>query len=168
MSEPTASRPYIPDPAYGIPQDTKGLLPWSHVTERLTVAKVYWLATVSPEGHPHATPVDGLWLDNTLYFSGSPQTRRHRNLALNPAVCVHLESGHDVVILHGIASPQPPLEHSLALQLVAAHAEKYGYGFTVEQFETGGSGAYCFHPRVAFAWSQFAEDMTRWTFPEAD
>lgn len=28
-------------------------------------------------------------------------SRRNRNLARNPAVCVHLESGSDVVILYG-------------------------------------------------------------------
>ncbi len=30
---PTADRPHMP--GYGIPKDEKGLLPWSHVTERM-------------------------------------------------------------------------------------------------------------------------------------
>ncbi|MFN2489071.1 MAG: hypothetical protein ABR529_04920 [Actinomycetota bacterium] len=31
MAEPTADRPYIPD--YGIPTDTKGMLPYSYAAE---------------------------------------------------------------------------------------------------------------------------------------
>ncbi len=72
--EPKAGRPRIPR-EYGVTSDKKGLLPWSHVNERMTKAMQYWVCTVSPEGRPHATPVDGLWLDGRLYFGGSPKTR---------------------------------------------------------------------------------------------
>ena len=106
-AEPTlvASRPYSPGAEYGMPKSKRGLLPWQHVSERMAAARYYWISTVDPDGRPHATPVDGLWLDDLLYFGGSPTTRRNRNLALNPATCVHLESGIDVVILHGDAHP---------------------------------------------------------------
>src|SRR5713101_864744 len=99
---PKASRPPFPR-EYGVSHSEKGLLPWSHVADRMKVAQHYWICTVSPKGHPHATPVDGLWLNDRLYFGGSPQSRRHRNLIANPAVCVHLESAMDVIILHGDA-----------------------------------------------------------------
>ncbi len=99
---PRASRPQLPAD-YGVPTATKDLLPWSHVTAQMTMARHYWVCTVSPNGQPHATPVDGLWLDDRLYFGGSPQTRRNRNLAENPAVCIHLESADDVLILQGKA-----------------------------------------------------------------
>src|SRR6266545_3477969 len=89
---PTARRPHSPGRAYGIPKNKKELLPWSHVSDRMAQARAYWICTVSPEGRPHATPVDGLWLDDRLYFGGSPETRRHRNLAANPAVSIHLDS----------------------------------------------------------------------------
>ncbi len=42
-------------------------------------------------------------IEAAAYFGGSPQTRRNRNLVETPAVCVHLESRSDVVILHGDA-----------------------------------------------------------------
>lgn len=100
--EPKASRPRIPR-EYGVTRDKKGLLPWSHVNERMTKAKQYWVCTVSPEGRPHATPVDGLWLDGRLYFGGSPKTRWMRNVAANPAVSIHLESASEVIILEGEA-----------------------------------------------------------------
>lgn len=89
---PTARRPALPKD-YGIPKTKSGLLAWADVVSRLTAARHYWICTVSPDGRPHATPVDGLWLDDALYFSGSPRTRRSRNLLANPDACVHLESG---------------------------------------------------------------------------
>ncbi len=64
-AHPHASRPQIPAD-YGVPHNTKGLLPWSHVTERMAQALHYWICTVGPNGRPHATPVDGLWLDDQL------------------------------------------------------------------------------------------------------
>jgi hypothetical protein len=64
--EPEASRPQIPA-VYGVPKHNKGLLPWSHVSERIEQARVYWITTVDPDCQPYATPVDGLWLDGRLY-----------------------------------------------------------------------------------------------------
>src|SRR5262245_8042789 len=96
------TRPHMPAD-YGVPKNNAGLLPWSHVTARMTEAHHYWVATVDAQGCPHATPVDGLWLDDALYFGGSPQTKRHRNMSGNAEVCVHLESATDVIILRGKA-----------------------------------------------------------------
>jgi hypothetical protein len=160
--EPKASRPELP-PEYGVSKSPKGLLPWSHVTERLMKAVHYWICTVSPDGRPHATPVDGLWLDDRLYFGGSPQTRRQRNLAANPAVCIHLESGTDVVILHGEARAHRP-DRVLAKRLAEASRHKYGYGPRPEEYET--SGVHVFRPRVVFAWTNLPKDATRWQVPD--
>jgi hypothetical protein len=55
-SAPKVSRPQIPA-VYGLPKHNKGLLPWSHVSERMAQARVYWITTVDPGGRPHATPV---------------------------------------------------------------------------------------------------------------
>ena len=158
----TASRPKIPA-EYGIPKNNKGLLPWSHVTERMTQAMHYWICTVGPDGRPHVTPVDGLWLDDMLYFGGSPKTRRNRDLTANPAVSVHLDSSDDVVILHGDAHLHTP-DHELAVQLAKASAEKYGYAPRPEDYES--SGVYMFRPLTVFAWKQFPKDVTRWQFSQ--
>ncbi len=156
-----ASRPYMPGPAYGVPKSETGLLPWSRVAERMAQAMHYWICTVSPDGRPHATPVDGLWLEDRLYFGGSPQTRRNRNLAANPAVCVHLESGAEVVILHGKAHLGAP-DRALAIRLAQASAQKYGYGPKPEEYEA--DGVHVFRPHEVFAWKQFPKDATRWRF----
>lgn len=162
-SGPIASRPSsLAD--YGVPKSKTGLLAWADITKRLSDSKYYWICTVDSKNHPHVTPVDGLWVDDILYFSGSPQTRRNRNLITNPNVSVHLESGQDVVILQGEAHEQPPLDSALAARLAKEHGGKYGYGFTAENFISGGAGLYIFRPRTAFAWSQFPKDATRWDF----
>jgi hypothetical protein len=145
-----------------VSKSAKGLLHWSHVADRMTKARHYWICTVSPTGQPHATPVDGLWLQDCLYFGGSPRTRRQRNLAANPAACVHLEDGADVVILHGEARAERP-DRGLAAGLAEASARKYGYGALPEEYET--SGVHVFRPRVVFAWTHFPKDATRWQVP---
>jgi hypothetical protein len=158
---PKASRPQIPA-VYGLPKHNKGLLPWSHVSERMAQTQVYWISTVDPRGRPHATPVDGLWLDGRLYFGGSQETRRNRNLARNPAVCVHLESGSDVVILHGEARELGEEDRELARRLAAAANEKYGYGAKAEDYLAGGT--FAFTPRKVIAWKTLFKDATRWEF----
>lgn len=163
-NSPTASRPKIPA-EYGIPKNNKGLLSWSHVTERMTKAMHYWICTVGSDQRPHVTPVDGLWLDDKLYFGGSPQTRRNRDLTTNSAVSVHLDSSDDVVILHGNAHLQTP-DHELAVALSKASAEKYGYAPKPEDYQT--SGVQVFQPQTVFAWKQFPRDVTRWQFVESD
>jgi hypothetical protein len=104
-------------------------------------------------------------LDDKLYFGGSPQTKRSRNLIANPAVSVHLDNSDDVVILHGNAQLQRP-EHELAVQLSKASTEKYGYGSRPEDYES--SGVHVFRPHTVFAWKQFPNDVTRWQFVEGD
>ena len=159
-SGPMVSRPKIPT-EYGVPKNNKGLLSWSHVVDRMTQAMHYWVCTVNVNCRPHVTPVDGLWLDNTLFFGGSPQTRRNKNLATNPAISVHLDNSMDVVILYGEAHLQTP-DHVLAVQLVTASVEKYGYAPSPEQYEE--AGVHVFHPHIVIAWKQFPKDVTRWQF----
>lgn len=155
-----AIRPDMPTD-YGVPQGNKGLLPWSHVTKRMAEAKYYWICTVDPSGQPYVNPVDGLWLDDKLYFGGSQQTRWSKNLVKNPSLCVHLESGIDVVILRGEAAELREVKRELAERLSQASFEKYGYGPKPEDYEHL-KGAYIFQPEVVLAWQQFPQDVTKW------
>src|SRR5262249_16858566 len=146
---------------YGIPQDMEGLLPWSHVTKRMSETKHYWINTVDTNAQPYANPVDGLWMDEKLYFGGSRQTKWSRNMEKNPAICIHLESGSDVFILRGEAHRLNTIERALAERLSKASAEKYGYGPAPEEYEKP-EGLYEFRPRVVLAWKEFPKDATRW------
>jgi hypothetical protein len=66
-NDPTVSRPRLPA-EYGVPKNNKGLLPWSHVTERMPQALHYWICTVGSDNRPHVTPVDEIWLNDKLYY----------------------------------------------------------------------------------------------------
>lgn len=162
-TQPKPSRPHIPD--YGIPNDDVGMLPWSHVVQRMQDSVNYWISTANQAGQPHATPVWGVWLEGKFYFDGSPKTRRGRDLADNPRVSIHLEDGTSAVILEGKAHEikEPPL--GLREKLSAAYSAKYaerGYEPGPETWESG--GVYLFSPHVAFAWTDFPKDTTRWHF----
>lgn len=154
MSEsPSRSRPVIPD--YGIPESEDGLLSWERTSGRLGEATNYWVATSGPTGKPHAVPVQGAWIGGALYFGGGPDVKWVRNLRSDPRVSVHLESGDDVVILEGKVERAGEPE-SLMAEIADVYEKKYGYRHP-PPFWT-------LRPRVAFAWTDFAKDPTRFRF----
>ncbi len=115
-TQPRVERPQVPE-GYGAPDTDEGLLPWEWAEQKLTEAPNYWFATVRPNGRPHASPIWGIWMDGALYFDGSPETRRMKNIAANPNVAVHLESGDEVVIIEGAAGAvAAPPDKALAEQ----------------------------------------------------
>jgi nitroimidazol reductase NimA-like FMN-containing flavoprotein (pyridoxamine 5'-phosphate oxidase superfamily) len=154
---PQASRPHMP--GYGVPKTKKGTLAWSHVAERMEQARRYWVVTVDSGGQPHAVPVDGLWIENALYFGGGSQTRWIRNLTANPHVAVHLESGTDVVMMEGTAEYLSDPKHPIAQKLDEASQAKYHL--------PSGTPCWVLHPKRVFAWSKFLSDATRWVFEDA-
>lgn len=159
----TAGRPIFPQD-YGIPEDNEGLLPWQYVEERMTQARNYWIGTANAKGRPAVSPVWGVWLNRHLYFDGSPETRRGRNIRQNSQVVVHLESGDQVIILEGKAQylDSAP-DRSLAEQVAAAYQAKYrdaGYAPEPTQWDNG--GLFIFTPTSVMAWTQFPKDTTRW------
>lgn len=150
--EPQAGRPHVPD--YGIPQDEDGILPWSHAVQRLERSSNYWIGTATGDGTPHAVPVWGVWVDGALYLGGGPDTRWARNLAANPRVTVHLESGSDVVILEGEVGRIAEDREPLVTRIMDAYESKYDLRHPAPFWEL--------RPRVAFAWTSFPGDATRW------
>jgi hypothetical protein len=159
---PKAERPWFPE-GYGIPASVKGTLDWSFVEERMAGARNYWVVTVRPDGRPHAMPVWGAWLDGKLYIEGSPETRRHRNLAANPHVVAHLENGSEVVIVEGEAAEAGKPDPALGVRLSEAYTGKYssfGYSPGPDAWDNG--GLYVIYPRKVFAWTKFPQDTTRW------
>src|SRR5262245_39012262 len=100
MTIPTPTQP-ADLAGYWNPKDVDKLLTWEFVTQRMQAAKNYWISTVNPNGRPHAVPVWGVWLDNTLYFGGSPDTRWAQNLRKHPYVVVHLDDSVEAVMLEG-------------------------------------------------------------------
>jgi hypothetical protein len=156
-TQPVASRPATKD--YGIAEDTATLMQWAEVEAKLVASRNYWICTTRPNGRPHAMPVWGIWHDGALFFSTGEATVKARNLSLNPAVTVHLESGDDCVIVEGVATRD--VEGPVFEALNEAYKAKYGLGIT----EAGeGSPIFAVRPVVAFAWleSDFPNTATRW------
>ncbi len=97
-------------------------LTWREICERFGSARNWWIATTGLGG-PHSVPVWGVVIDERLYFYGQASAVRTRNLQADPRLVAHLESGDDVLILHGEA-------HSSDLALddpavISAYAGKY-------------------------------------------
>jgi hypothetical protein len=165
----SVDRPRMPA-GYGVPDSDDGLIPWDQVMERLAGAKNYWLATAGTDGQPHVLPIWGAIMDGTLYVEGSPETRRGRDIERNPRVCVHLESGDEVVSIEGTAEylaqgPGPELAERLAEAVGAKYA---GFGYTPEASQYAEGGVWRIRPRLAFAWTRFPEDATRFRFAGPD
>lgn len=87
-NSPERSRPQLPK-GYGVPEVDDGMMSWSWAVEQLEQARNFWFSTTRPDGRPHAMPAWAAWLDGALYFDGSPETRRARNLAqTRPSSCI--------------------------------------------------------------------------------
>lgn len=154
----TSDRPYMP--GYGIqpPTPEAGLLPWSFVSARMASAWNYWLATASLQGQPQAAPVWGIWVEEQFYFSTARHSRKGRNLADNPQLVLHLESGDEVVILEGVVeevSPGAWFDH-----LDRTYFAKYQVHLTQQ------NPVYRLVAETAFAWREedFPTSATRWRF----
>jgi PPOX class probable F420-dependent enzyme len=156
---PEAARPRFPG-VYGIHVDDEGLLDWSWAEERLVAARNYWVTSVRPDGSPHAMPVWGLWHEGAFYFSSAPDSRKAKNLAANPAVTVHLESGDEVVVVEGVADQES--DEELLRKLGDGYSRKYAFDVTF----TGGRPLVVVRPRVAYAWVEesFPKTATRFSF----
>jgi len=91
-------------PGYGIAQTTEGLLPFTWAEARLTAARAYWVATVTPGGAPHLTPVWGVWVDTKLWFSSGASSRKATNLRRQSTVAIATDDAAAAVVLEGTAA----------------------------------------------------------------
>ncbi len=139
---------------------------WAEVSARLAAARTYWLGTATPSGAPHAVPVWGVVTGGTLYLYSERSTAKARNLAANPRVVVHLESGEDVVIVRGIAEDLgtpgqvPSVVAALAAKYTRPEDRQYLPG-TDPDFDV----VYAIRPQSAMAWrlDDYAASQRRWS-----
>jgi len=159
---PRTDRPRIPG-GYLSPK----LLPWSWAMARLEQARNYWIATVTPDGRPHARPVWGVWHEHALYFGTG--ARIAENLQGSPDVSVNLESGDECVIVEG----QARQVHDVASlsPVLPRYDAKYHW-----KMEPKPGEFWVVRPRVAFGWlcdgsgldggALYSQTATRWTFED--
>lgn len=139
---------------------------WTEVAGRLASARTYWLGTTMPSGTPHAAPVWGVVADAILHVYTERQTVKARNIAANPQVLVHLESGEDVLIVHGLAEDLGT--PSAVPHVVAALAAKYTRPADRQYLPDADPDfdvVYAIRPTSAIAWqlADFAGSQRRWT-----
>jgi hypothetical protein len=141
---------------------------WSEVAGLLTPWRNYWICTVANGGGPHATPVWGVVVREVLYFYSEDTTVKARNLAADPRVVIHSESGDDVVIVHGRADVVGrPGEHP---ELVTAFAAKYTEPDDVQYLPLATDRLnefYRLRPSSATLWrlDAFDDSQRRWAAP---
>lgn len=173
MAAPTVDRPDMPED-YG-PRDTlDGVLPWSWADERLAGSRNYWVATTTADGAPHVAPVWGTWVAGALWFGTSPASAKGRHLHRDPRVVVNLESGDEVVIVHGDAAlvPVSDLDDDLRRRLDDGYGAKYVDPETGEPMRLAagppGTSIVRVAPRKVLGWSEhdFVATRTRWRFTD--
>lgn len=152
----------MPD-GYGIARDGSGaeILSWEQIEQWLRDARNYWIISTNADGTPHAMPVWGLWFDGAAAFATSRESRKGRNLAERPDGIVHLESGDNVVILHGKVAE---MTGRAQLERMADAYEKK-YDMRPDPHDPGNI-TYALSPTKALTWLEhdFPNTATRWRF----
>lgn len=150
---------------YGQSADTMAEhLPWEEVAQRIVEARNYWLATTTDAGEPHLRPVDGVFLDTTLTFGGSPETRWVRNLQQRPVASASLPDDEHAVILYGpvelVTDAEQPLARAVGPATVAKYPQYFPDG--VPDFRP----FWALRPKHVLAWSlsEFPNRATRFDF----
>ena len=158
--DPLAEQMPLP-PDYGKP--TK-ILPWADVRRDLEEAQVYWVASTRPDGRPHTVPRDGIWLDDTWYYGGSPDTVHTRNVQQNPAVSMHIGDGMKAIIVEGEAH-HTTTSRETAERLAEINNTKYAhYGMDMKPETYTTRGIWALRARRVLAWNVLFEDATRFIF----
>ena len=146
---------------------------WAEARERFADAGVYWISTVRPDGRPHVTPLNAVWLDDAAFFCTGPDEQKAANIGLNAHCvlttgCNHMEEGLDVVIEGDAVRAS---DDGTLRRVAAEYESKYGgfWHFTVKDgvFHHGPGIAVVYRvaPARAFAFGRGeAYSQTRWRF----
>ncbi|GAA4993625.1 pyridoxamine 5'-phosphate oxidase family protein [Kitasatospora paranensis] len=165
MTEPTADRPHMP--GYGIlaADEGGGLLPWEWARQRITDSHDYWVSSVRPDGRPHVMPVWGVWLDGSVWFSTSVQSRKIHNLAEHPDCVVTTDDARDPVIVEGRA--EVVAEPAAIAAFLAALNTKYQTAYGVDFLDPAVNAVVVVRPAQAIGMlhTDFRGSPTRWRFP---
>ena len=164
VTEPIASRPYMP--GYGVlrPGEGSGLLPWSWVEERLLRSHDFWLATVTPVGAPHLMPVWAVWHERRLWFSSSNASRKSRNLVVEPRCTMSTENPLEPVVVQGRA--QRVTDRRALSVILGAENAKYGTNYDMDLMDPASNSVFALLPESIFALdsTDFTGSPTRFTF----
>jgi hypothetical protein len=165
MTTPRATPARFPAEYGQTPETITELLAWEEVAERIAASPNYLLATTTDEGRPYLRPVDGVFVDATLAFGGSPATRWVHNLQQRPEASACLPDDEHAVILEGgvelVTDPDHPVATAVGTANVAKYPQYYGNN-TSPAFRP----FWLLRPRRVYAWSLtgFPNQATRFAF----
>lgn len=138
---------------------------WTEVADRLAEARTYWLGSTTVSGAPHAAPVWGVVTGETLYLYSERSTVKARNLAADPRVVVHLESGEDVLIVRGVAEDlgPPATVPSVVTALAAKYTRPQDQQYLPDH-DPDFDVVWAIRPRSAMAWQldDYDASQRRW------
>ena len=82
-------------------------LPWERARDLLDAGALAeaasFLGTVRPDGRPHSARIGAAWYDGNVYFQTGQQTRKARNLELNPACTLSTSLTGIDLVFEGLA-----------------------------------------------------------------
>jgi hypothetical protein len=84
----------------------------------------YFLGTCRPEGTAHAAGIGAQWMDGDLYFTSNPDTRKSRDLAVNPLCTISVRLPGIDLVLTGSAQP---MTEPATLERIAAGYRAAGW-----------------------------------------
>ena len=158
VANPTADRPHMP--GYGVPASRKGILSWKWAGQRLVRSHNYWFCTTRPDGSPHVMPIWGVWVNGIFCFSTGRESRKARNLAVNPRCVICNEISKEAVIVEGRA--EELTDPDRIKELGRPYARKY----KPWKLDPKLGPIFIVRPNVAFGMyeKKFANAATRWKF----
>lgn len=158
---PEASRPTMKD--YGISKKKEGLIEWQWVRDEMLKSRNYWICTTRADGRPHAAPVWGVAMDDIVYFGTGKSSVKAQNIARNPEIVLHLESGDNCVIVEGRV--EVTTDMAIAEKLSPLYGAKYK-PFAPSAQELVDGGLFYVQPSLVMAWkeSDFPNTATKWVF----
>ena len=143
-----------------------GSMTWTEVAERLSAARNYWLGSTTASGAPHAAPVWGVVIGETLYLYSERSTVKARNLAGDQRVVIHLESAEDVLIVRGMAEDlgTPTMVPSVVAALAAKYTRPQDQQYLPDR-DPDFDVIYALRPQSAMAWrlDDYAASQRRWS-----
>lgn len=152
----------MPWPGYEPSRGEAALLDWGWAASRLEGARRYWLATRQAGGSPHVRAVWAVWVDGLVAFSTGRETRKARNLAVEPRCSLAVEAGDDAVVAEGVA--EEVTDRAGVERADAAYTAKYGSSMLV-----GDSAVFAVRPVVVIGISESDSSVrpTRWRLQSA-
>jgi len=139
------------------------LLPWKWVDAQMDTAKNYWITTHASQ-YPSSRPVWGIWKSPIFIFSTGSLIAS--NIKVDPKVQLNLESGAELVIIEGVATP---LEQIDVKFWVDAYNAKYSWDMPPQT-----EGVWKVIPQRVLAWisdssgldggATFSNSATEWKF----